>query len=188
MITLSAMYHFALAWRYTHSRLVNYIAVAAVALCLAVQIVVMAVLDGMLEDMRRRVRDLGEQITVSFLDRELLVAQPSAGLPTVRDLERAEVAVRREIPEVRGLTPLLRGYGVLERRGDFAPAIVFGIDLAREMRYSQLAQHLQAGKIDPEQPAWFSADFPESSLPPMFVGAELAERLGLVAGDEVALG
>ena len=181
------MYHFALAWRYTHGRLVNYIAVAAVAMCLAVQIVVMAVLDGLLEDMRRRVRDLGEQITVSFLDRELLVSRPSAGLPTLPELEAAEATLRREVPEVRGITPLLRGYGVLERRGDFAPTVVFGIDLARELRYSQLSQHLQVGKIDRESPMWLGSAFRDRGLPPMFVGAELAERLGIAAGDEVAL-
>ncbi len=54
-----------LAFRYATRRLVNYIAVLALALALAVQIVAMAVLDGMLVDLEKRLRNLGEQITLT---------------------------------------------------------------------------------------------------------------------------
>ncbi len=171
------MYALILAWRYVRSRLVNLVAILAVSLALTVQIVVMAVLDGMLEDMRQRIRDLGEQITVSFFGE----------LPSLQALEQAEAALKQKVADVRGVTPLVQNYAVLEKDGFHTPVLAYGIDLAREVRFSQLSRHLLDHKLDPEDPRWAPRGAEDAELPRIFLGAQVAERLGALAGDTIYL-
>ncbi len=153
-------------------------AILAVALALCVQIVVMAVLDGMLQDMRQRIRDLGEQITITFYD---------ASLPTLTDLEHLDQALKKKLPNVRGLTPLIQSYGAIEKNSYFTPVIAYGIDLSREAGLSQLPKHLLDLKLDPKHPSWTGGRPAPDDLPRMFIGAQVAERLQVMAGDRVSL-
>ena len=170
------MHIFRLAWRYANARWVNYAAVIAVALAVMVQIVVMAVLDGMLDDMKNRVRSMGEQIAIWC----------GGDLPT-----QAEFAVTRDVlqedPRVRGVTPLLRDYGLLSTPRKTWPVILYGIDLSAEATYSELPGHLDNLKLDRNDPRWKDPDKATSTLPGLFLGAGLAERLNLIAGDTVRL-
>ena len=95
------MYVFLLAWRYATSRWFNLIAVVVMALTLMASLTVLGVIDGMLVDMERRVRDLGEQVSVYF-------ERPA----------RADAALAMaKIPGVRGCTPQVVNYAMLSKSG-----------------------------------------------------------------------
>ncbi len=170
------MYIFPLAWRYATCRLVNLVAVLAVALALTVQIVVMAVLDGMLLDMEQRVRELGEQITISF----------QGELPGREDFARAASACAA-LPGVKGATPLIRQYALARREPEYALTLVYGIDLAAETAFSRLPQHLVDLKLDPRTADWFGGQPHPSNRPPLYLSARVAEQLTAKPGDEVEL-
>lgn len=165
--------YFQLAWRYATRRLVNYIAIAALALALAVQIVAMAVLDGMLVDLERRLRNLGEQITITV----------SRELPDRRMFDEAAQAMKSKVKGVRAVTPMIQKVGFLEAGGGARYVFVQGIDLAAELANSSLASHLLSYKPDPGNPAWNA----EGGRPGMFMGEQLARSLGVSAGSEVEL-
>lgn len=166
------MMYFQLAWRYATRRLVNYIAMAAIALALAVQIVAMAVLDGMLADLEKRLRNLGEQITLRV----------AADLPTRTDFDQAAAALVKDIAGVKAVTPLVQKIGFVEGSGGAEYVWVQGIDLAAELAHSSLADHLLDFKPNRDAPDWESPD-----RPGMFMGEQLARRLGVRAGQEIEL-
>ncbi len=166
------MMYFQLAWRYATRRLVNFIALAALALALAVQIVAMSVLDGMLVDLEKRLRNLGEQITLRV----------TGELPDRKRFEAAAAAVKAAVPGVRAVTPLVQKVGFLESGGGAEYVWVQGIDLAAELANSSLASHLLSYKPDPKDPSWQGGD-----RPGMFMGEQLARRLNAKEGSVVEL-
>ena len=166
------MVYFQLAWRYATRRLVNFIALAALALALAVQIVAMAVLDGMLVDLEKRIRNLGEQLTLRITE-----APPDRSA-----FNRAAAAIKAKIPEVYAVTPMIQKVGFLESGGGAEYVWVQGIDLTAELTNSSLASHLLSYKPDPKAPSWG-----ESNRPGMFMGEQLARRLGVLPGNEAEL-
>lgn len=168
------MMYLQLAARYATRRLVNYIAIIALALALAVQIVAMAVLDGMLVDLEKRLRNLGEQVTLRV---------DNGPLPTRIDVERIEQELKHDAQGVVGVTPLLQKVGFLETGGGAEYVWVQGIDLQKELTHSSLPKHLLSYKPDALHPDWGDA----GNRPPMFMGEQLARRLGVVAGGEVEL-
>lgn len=170
------MMYFQLAWRYATRRLVNYIAVAALALALMVQIVAMAVLDGMLVDLERRLRNLGQQVTLRV-----------APAPNRQDFAKVSENIVSTVKGVKAVTPLMRKVGLIDSgRGD-AYAFVQGIDLKAELAHSALASHLLSYKPDPADPSWYPPASAKQDRPGMFVGEQLANELGVSAGDEVDL-
>lgn len=168
------MMYLQLAARYATRRLVNYIAIMALALALAVQIVAMAVLDGMLVDLEKRLRNLGEQITLRI---------DSGPLPTRIDVQHIERKLKEELEGVAGVTPLMQKVGFLESGGGAEYTWIQGIDLQKELEYSSLSKHLLSYKPDMQRPDWGNA----GNRPPMFMGEQLARRLGVSAGDDVDL-
>ncbi len=171
------MYVFLLAWRYFYSRIVNYVAVLAVALCVMVWLVVMGVLDGVLVDMQKRIRSHGEHVSLSF----------GLDMATLKEFERAQAALRK-LPEVLGVTPVISGEGVVEGAGFRIPVIVYAIDLQREIRFSGLPEQVQGRKLDRSSPVWAAADINPGKRPGMIMGKAAAQRLGIQIGDEVSLG
>ena len=167
------MMYIQLAWRYATRRLVNYIAILALALALAVQIVAMAVLDGMLVDLQKRLRNMGEQITLRV----------SGEFPNRAAFDKAAAAVVGEVKGVQGVTPLLQKVGFLETEAGADYAWVQGIDLGMELSYSSLPAHLLSYKPNPRRPEWGT----RGSRPGMFMGEQLARRLGVTPGMEVEL-
>ncbi len=164
-----------LALRYALARRVHAVAVMAVALALTVQIVVMAVLDGMLVDMENRVRDTGEQVTFLF----------KGDLLTQKEFDRLSAAFFSR-PDVTGLSPKIVGLSLAERGGWYAPVEVHGVDLAYEARYGRLCSYLLQLKLDPLAPKWSDENI-VSSKPPAFVSSRVAEQLQAKPGDEIVL-
>ncbi len=167
------MMYFQLAWRYATRRLVNYIAILALALALAVQIVAMAVLDGMLADLEKRLRNLGEQIT-------LRVTGP---LPNRETFDAAAEDVSFNVRGVLGLTPLVQKVGFLEMGSGAEYVWVQGVDLKADLAYSSLPKHLLSYHPDLENPSWGES----GNRPGLFMGESLARRMGVSTGDEVEL-
>ncbi|MCC8180127.1 MAG: ABC transporter permease [Planctomycetes bacterium] len=167
------MVYIQLAWRYATRRLVNFIAIAALALALAVQIVAMSVLDGMLVDLEKRLRNLGEQITLRFVGE----------LPSRAEFDQATEAMLADMPEVQTITPMVQKVGFLEGGNGAEYVWVQGIDLKEELRQSALGAHLLSYRPDPADPQWGASE----GRPGMFVGEGLARRLGVRPGDEVDL-
>ena len=167
------MMYLQLAFRYASRRLVNYIAILALALALAVQIVAMAVLDGMLVDLEKRLRNLGEQITLRV----------EGALPDRLRVEQVAQDLRRDVKGVRGLTPLVQKVGFLESPAGAEYAWVAGIDLPGELEFSSLSEHLLTYKPDPRHPTWGDT----GDRPGMFMGEQLARRLGVTPGSDIEL-
>ena len=165
------MYMIRLAWTYVHARIINYIAVVVVGLTLMASIVVIGVTDGMLVDMERRIRNLGEQVAISFR-----TPIPEANLSNIS-----------ELPGVKGFTPLIMDYALLKHGLITEPGVAYGIDLKKELKLSSIAEHLQDIKIDPDNPKWVAPDVDTGGNSPAFVGINLAERLGVRAGDTMTV-
>lgn len=172
------MYIFQVAWRYVWVRFVNYIAIATVAIALVVHIVVMGVLDGMILNMRDRIMRIGNQATIIFYDR--------ADMPTEAELQMLEERYTGQ-GGILGMTPMLNEYGILRFMGRTQPCMIVGLDLEKEMRFTDMGERLDDFKPDPLDPRWRPTGR-EGPLPPMYVGVNLAQRLGISAGDEVRLG
>ncbi len=95
------MYHALLTNRYLTTRVIPLIAVAAVALCVALVIIVVSVMTGFLDMVRNSGRTLMGDV---------IIAHPVSGIPHYeRLLERL-----REAPEVEAATPVVDGWGLLK--------------------------------------------------------------------------
>ncbi len=172
------MMYIQLAWRYATRRVVNFIAIAALALALAVQIVAMSVLDGMLVDLEKRLRNMGEQITMRV----------TADAPLREDFNQAAAHIKETVPGVQGVTPMLQKVAFLQGGGGAEYVRVTGIDLAEELRYSSLGSHLLSYKPNAAAPSWFGGGVKaDQERPPMFMGEQLAKRLGVAPGSEVEI-
>jgi lipoprotein-releasing system permease protein len=94
------MYHALLTNRYLTSRVIPFIAVAAVALCVALVIIVVSVMTGFLDMVRSSGRTLMGDVIVS---------SRVSGIPYYDRLLRH----LQEVPEVAAATPLVDGLGLL---------------------------------------------------------------------------
>ncbi len=102
------MYHVLLSNRYLRSRLIPLVAVAAVALCVALVIIVVSVMSGFLD----QVRDSGR-----VLMGDVVISNPVHGIAHY-DRLMARLDAR---PEVRASTPLVDGWGLLKMPYPFGP-------------------------------------------------------------------
>ncbi|MHC4992032.1 MAG: ABC transporter permease, partial [Planctomycetota bacterium] len=95
------MYHALLTNRYLTSRVIPLIAVAAVALCVALVIIVVSVMTGFLDMVRSSGRTLMGDV---------IVAYPVSGIPYYgRLIERIE-----SLPETAAATPVVDSWGLLK--------------------------------------------------------------------------
>ena len=95
------MYAPLLANRYLTSRIIPFIAVAAVALCVALVIIVVSVMSGFLE----MVRSSGKTLTG-----DVVVSRPITGIPYYAELVRDIEA----LPGCAGASPIVETFGLLQ--------------------------------------------------------------------------
>lgn len=95
------MYHVLLTNRYLTTRVIPLIAVAAVALCVALVIIVVSVMTGFLDMVKNSGRTLMGDVVVSY---------PIAGIPHYERLIDRITAM----PETKAATPVVDGYGLLK--------------------------------------------------------------------------
>jgi len=133
-------------------------------------ILALGVFSGMLDDMLAAATEQYRgHIVISRSgyqqDRELFATfPPDAGL--IDKLEKE--------PGISGISPRLRGFGLLSHAHSTYPAELLGIRPNNERQVTNLADHLVAGRYPAPQAA------SEALL-----GRELAQKLGVMPGDEL---
>ncbi|MFO0875247.1 MAG: FtsX-like permease family protein [Phycisphaerales bacterium] len=94
------MYHTLLTNRYLTSRIIPLIAVAAVALCVALVVIVVSVMSGFLDMLKKSGRTLMGDVVVSY---------PIRGIPHYERL----LEIVRGLPEAAAAAPIIDTYGLL---------------------------------------------------------------------------
>ncbi len=173
------MYSLALALRYLRHGRITFLGVTAVALGVFAFIVVVGVMEGFRQELRRRLRGtLGDVMVVSGLRDEGFRRQ-------VEDLLRRS-------PQVEAVAPHLGSVGILRLRGEstaggpataFKKVFVEGIEPEQEARVTDFASYL-VDLTPAELAAW---DEEAEGLPWLVAGEELAARPRVPRGAEVRL-
>ncbi len=173
------MYLLALALRYLRHRRITFLGVTAVALGVFAFIVVVGVMEGFRQELRRRLRGtLGDVMVVSGLRDEGFRGQ-------VEDLLRRS-------SQVEAVAPHLGSVGILRLRGEstagglvtaFKKVFVEGIEPEQEARVTDFAGYL-VDLTPAELAAW---DEEAEGLPWLVAGDELAARPRVPRGAEVRL-
>ena len=148
------MYAFTLANRYLTSRVIPLIAVAAVALCVALVVIVVSVMSGFLDMLKSSGRTLMGDVVINY---------PVRGLPWYQDLIR-EI---ESLPEAEAATPLIDTYGLVRMPypagadKEVVTANVWGVDpesfervtdYSRTLHWKPPANRSDAGNMAPDDP------------------------------------
>ncbi len=147
------MYHAILTNRYLTSRVIPFIAVAAVALCVALVIIVVSVMTGFLDMVRSSGRTLMGDVIVS---------SPVRGIPYYDRLIRR----LQELPQVEAATPVVDGLGLLAMPYPDGPnkeaesVQVWGIEPESFARVTGYAEKLYWRPNTPEELAEMMPDDP----------------------------
>mgnify|MGYP001067294879 FL=1 len=154
--------------RSTGNRFLSFISLMSmvgVAIGVAVLIVVLSVMNGFERELRERILSMTSHATVTTF---------GAGLqdwPALRERALANPAVEAVAPYVEG-EALLIG----ERSDGVSAAVALrGIDPVHEAQVSAIGERLRSGSLEALEPGSFR----------MLLGAEVAARLGVAAGDTV---
>ena len=154
--------------RSTGNRFLSFISLMSmvgVAIGVAVLIVVLSVMNGFERELRERILSMTSHATVTTF---------GAGLqdwPALRERALANPAVEAVAPYVEG-EALLIG----ERSDGVSAAVALrGIDPALETQVSAISERLRSGSLELLEPGSYR----------MLLGAEVAARLGVAAGDTV---
>ena len=154
--------------RSTGNRFLSFISLMSmvgVAIGVAVLIVVLSVMNGFERELRERILSMTSHATVTTF---------GAGLqdwPALRERALANPAVEAVAPYVEG-EALLIG----ERSDGVSAAVALrGIDPVLETQVSAIGERLRSGSLEALEPGSFR----------MLLGAEVAARLGVAAGDTV---
>ncbi len=157
--------------RYTRAKrrnqFVSFISLASmigIALGVAVLITVLSVMNGFDFEIRNRLFNLANHVTVSDVEGRLA------------NWSQLQQLVEKQ-PHVKAAAPFVSAQGMLSHLGSSAPVLVTGILPQEEARVSQLAAHLVQGSFDALQPQAFG----------IVIGEGIAENLGLGLGDKVIL-
>jgi len=154
--------------RSTGNRFLSFISLMSmvgVAIGVAVLIVVLSVMNGFERELRERILSMTSHATVTTF---------GAGLqdwPALRERALANPAVEAAAPYVEG-EALLIG----ERSDGVSAAVALrGIDPVLEKQVSAIGERLRSGSLEALKPGSYR----------MLLGAEVAARLGVAAGDTV---
>ena len=136
-------------------------AMAGLVIGVALLIVVLAVMSGFEREMRTRILGLVPHVT-------LLPTQSNDDWQALADRIAAE-------PGVAGVAPLLQLNGMLMRGDKVATALLFGVDIERELRSTALAQFTDADAVQQMQ----------TQSDALLLGQGLAQTLGVKVGDKL---
>jgi len=181
------VYAFQLANRYLTSRIIPLIAVAAVALCVALVVIVVSVMSGFLDMLKSSGRTLMGDVVINY---------PVRGLPWYDEL----IAEIQALPQAEAATPLIDTYGLIRmpypQGGDkeVVTANVWGVEPRSFERVTDLTKTLywQAPKDEAAAQAMRKED-PRLQLSPQIAtdGAALRQsgtnEPGMVMGIHVSI-
>ena len=181
------MYAFQLANRYLTSRIIPLIAVAAVALCVALVVIVVSVMSGFLDMLKSSGRTLMGDVVINY---------PVRGLPWYDEL----IAEIQALPQAEAATPLIDTYGLIRmpypQGGDkeVVTANVWGVEPSSFERVTDFTKTLYWKPPKDEAAAQaMSKDDPRLQLSPQIAtdGAALRQsgtnEPGMVMGIHVSI-
>jgi lipoprotein-releasing system permease protein len=168
-------YELTIGWRYTRAgratrrngfiSFISGVSMLGIALGVAALIIVLSVMNGFQKEVRDRMLGVVSHIEV--------FAPGGQALPDVNlTMQQA-----RTNPEVVGVAPFIAGQALIARGDDMKGALVRGIDPAREPEVSDVATGAQSAVLAKLVPGAFD----------VVLGVELANSLGVQAGDKVTL-
>jgi lipoprotein-releasing system permease protein len=134
-----------------------------IALGVASLIVVLAVIDGLQEELRSRILGVAAHV---------LVTGPE-GAPLAQWPER--IGALRAAPGVAGAAPYVEGQALLSAHGNVQGVMLRGIAPEQEATVSDVGRHMIAGELQSLQPGGFG----------LVLGYEVARALEVQAGDRV---
>ena len=154
------MYKLILAFRYLYRRRISYLALAAVALCVFIVVVVMTVMDGLVGDFKRKNHNytgdcvVGTESLVGFTYYE----------DFTRNLESAGF--------VEAVTPVIKSYALIgtEGTGRNVGVELMGVDAAGYSRVTGFGQNLHYHKSNPSKAFEVTDD---TNLPGFVIGVDL---------------
>jgi len=120
------MYKYFLSLRYLRSRIIAYFAMLSVALCVAMMIIVVSVMNGFLNKIEHAAKGLFGDIVVD-----------TAGVEGMAGYDEFIAAVQRDVDEVEAASPFVLSYGILRIPGQayYREGVqIAGIRLAKEGR------------------------------------------------------
>lgn len=157
--------------RYTRAKRRNHfvsfislVSMLGIALGVTVLITVLSVMNGFDYEIRHKLFDMTEQVTVTDFTGSLANWQNLA-------------AKIRAYPDVTGIAPYVSGQGMLTMQGLTSPVLVKGIDPNEENKVSQIYTKMVQGSFTTLTPGSFN----------IIMGEKLADSLGLNLGDKVIL-
>lgn len=157
--------------RYTRAkrrtRFISFItltSVLGIALGVTALIAVLSVMNGFEEELRERILGMTSHASITGYDNRLTHWQ---GL---------ESTLRKE-PRILGWAPYIEGQAMLNSDRRVSGTLLRGILGEYELRVSEVANHLEQGRLDALKPGEFG----------MILGAELAGYLGVWVGDKVTV-
>lgn len=150
---------------------ITIISVVGVATGVASLIIALAITDGMKQDFQARLIGSTSHIT--------LMRTAADGMKEWRPL----LARLRKLPHVKAAAPGLYGQVLISRGSRGAGGIIKGIDPKDERDVSELLQAVKKGS----SASLTGAATPAGILPPLVIGKDLAETLGVNVGDRVTV-
>ena len=181
------MYAFQLANRYLTSRIIPLIAVAAVALCVALVVIVVSVMSGFLDMLKSSGRTLMGDVVINY---------PVRGLPWYDEL----IGEIQALPQAEAATPLIDTYGLIRmpypQGGDkeVVTANVWGVEPRSFERVTDFTKTLYwKPPIDDAAAQAMSKEDPRLQLSPQIAsdGAALRQsgtnEPGMVMGIHVSI-
>jgi len=136
------MYKLFLSLRYLRSRVIAYFAVLAVALCVAMMLIVISVMNGFLDKIERAAKGLFGDVVIE-----------SASLSGVARYDEFIAELERKVPEVQSASQFILTFGILRLPGyDYRQMVqVAGIRLPEQASVTDFAEglHFQRGLKTP---------------------------------------
>ncbi|MFH1059471.1 MAG: lipoprotein-releasing ABC transporter permease subunit [Pseudomonadota bacterium] len=154
--------------RQTFISLITLLSMAGVGLGVCALIVVLSVMGGFETQLKDRILGLNSHLTIYKLASQI-------------DDPKRVVDTALADPEVLGATPYVYGQVMLLTRGGATGVLLRGVDLPGSLKVIDLSKMMVQGRVDD------LAAPGKGDLPGILLGAVLARRLGIVAGDVVEL-
>lgn len=138
------MYKLFLCLRYLRSRLIAYFAIAGVALCVAMMVIVVSVMNGFLDKIEEAAKGLFGDVVVE-----------SSSLSGIARYDEFSRLVEREVPEVEAASPFILTYGILRIPGyDYRKTVqIAGVRLPERAEVSDFEEGLFVQEGD-AAPSW----------------------------------
>lgn len=157
--------------RYTRAKrrqhFVSFISMASmlgIALGVTVLITVLSVMNGFDYEIRNRLFNLSNQVTVARSDGPVV------------NWQALEQSIEK-FPHVVAAAPYVAGQGMLSSMGSTAPAMITGVSPNLESKVSEMAKNIEMGSFDSLTPDSFN----------VVIGEGIASTLGVGIGDKVLM-